>query len=473
MGPMRFEPLAAAMLAAASFAAAAGEPEPPRADGAPNDPLFEMQWPFANREGTGDVAALEAWRFTRGSPDIVVAVLDDGVQLDHPDLAANIARPGRNFGDGAPLGDGGPLTAADRHGTAVAGIVAARGDNGLGISGICPLCRLLPVRVEGASNEGLAAAFRYAAEQGADVITNSWGYHAKRRLAADAALGREIRRVTEQGRGGRGVLVVFATSNDAVDVCSGEDADISALPSVLAVGVANHRDELGGSGYGECLDLVAGSKPERRSTIGVPTTDRTGLDGNDAGDYQLEFGGTSAAAPLVAGIAGLLLSLNPELTRAQLQGILEHTADKVDPARAAYDAAGLSARAGYGRVNAGRALAPAATIEIAPAVVAPGEPFAITVTGSAPYGLAALSWRGHGTGGLDGAHVAGLDGQPLHAITWSGLAIAVPGVYAFTPDAVTRAPTAMPDGYPQRASAREPTPSAWLTVVERLDAVSR
>lgn len=464
----------ATFAAAAAFAAVAGEPEPPRADDVPNDPLFELQWPLANREGAGDVGALEAWRYTRGSPDIVVAVLDDGVQLDHPDLAANIAAPGRNFGDGAPLGDGGgPVTAADRHGTAVAGIVAARGDNGLGISGICPLCRLLPVRVEGASNEGLAAAFRYAAEQGADVITNSWGYDAQRRLAADAALGAEIRRVAEQGRDGRGLLIVFATSNDAVDVCSGEDADISALSSVLAVGVANHRDELGSSGYGECLDLVAGSKPERRSTIGVPTTDRTGLDGNEAGDYQLEFGGTSAAAPLVAGIAGLLLSLNSELTRAQLQGILEHTADKIDPARAAYDAAGFSVRAGHGRVNAARALAPAATIEVAPAVVAPGEPFAITVTGSAPYGLAAVSWRGQGTGSteLDAVHVADLEGQALHSTTWAGLTVAAPGVYAFTPDAVSR--SAATAGYPERASAREPPPSAWLTVVERSDAVSR
>jgi hypothetical protein len=177
----------------------------------------------------------------------------------------------------------------------------------------------------------------------------------------------------------------------------------------------------------------------------------------------------------VAGVAGLLLSLNPELTRAQLTGILEHTADKVDPARAVYDAAGFSVRAGYGRANAARALAPAATIEIAPAVVAPGEPFTITVTGSAPYGLAAVSWRGHGTGSaeLDAVHVAGLDGQPLQAITWSGIAVAAPGVYAFTSDAVSRSPAAALSGYPERASVREPPPSAWLTVVERSDAVSR
>jgi subtilisin family serine protease len=262
---------------------------------------------------------------------------------------------------------------------------------------------------------------------------------------------------------------------DGVDVCSGDERDVAAVPTVTAVGVANHRDELGGSGYGECLDLVAASKPEDRSTVGVPTTDRTGLDGYGADDYQLAFGGTSAAASLVAGIAGLLLSLNPELTRAQLQGILEHTAHKVDPLRAAYDATGFSVRAGHGRVNAARALTPAATVEIVPAVVAPGQPFAVTVKGSAPYGLASVSWRGHGTGSveLDAAHVAELEGQPLHAVTWSGLVVVAAGVYAFTADAVSRTPAEMPAGYPERASSRAPPPTAWLTVVERSDAVSR
>jgi subtilisin family serine protease len=355
MRPLR---LATGALAAASLMAASAQPAAAGAGAAPNDPLFGLQWPLAHGEqaaGAG-VGALEAWTYTRGSPAVLIAVLDDGVELDHPDLAANIASAGRDFGVDPPRADASPRAAADRHGTAVAGIVAARGNNGIGVTGICPLCRILPVRVEGASSAGLAAAFRYAVEQGADIITNSWGYDARRRLAADAELRAAIDYAAHTGRGGRGTLVVFGVPNDAVDICVGEHADVSSLPSVLAVGVANHRDEIGGSGFGACLDLVAPAKPESRSTAGVPTTDRTGIDGYAADGYYTEFGGTSAAAPLVAGIAGLLLALNTELTRAELQAMLEQTADKIDPAHAAYDATGFSLHAGHGRVNAARAV---------------------------------------------------------------------------------------------------------------------
>ena len=356
---MTLRRLVAGTLAAARVAVGAvadDTPSPARA--APSDPLFAAQWPLFNRDraGVGDVGALEAWRYTRGSPDVLIAVLDDGVQLDHPDLAANIASPGRDFGASPAHADASPRVPADRHGTAVAGIVAARGDNGIGVSGICPLCKILPIRVEGASSAGLAAAFRYAVEQGADVITNSWGRAEQARLAEDPALRAAIELAARSGRGGRGALVVFAVTNDPVDNCTSERADLVSLPEVLAVGVSNHRDELGGAGFGDCLDLVAPSKPADRSTVGVPAADRTGLDGYTADDYYMDFGGTSAAAPLVAGIAGLMLALEPNLTRLELEAVLERTADKIDPAAAAYDATGLSRRAGHGRVNAARAV---------------------------------------------------------------------------------------------------------------------
>jgi len=352
---MRSRRLVAGTLAA-GFVAAGAAADTPHAIAPPNDPLFAAQWPLANREHAGaDVGALEAWRYTRGSPEVVIAVLDDGVELDHPDLAANIASAGRDFGAGSG-GDASPRTPADRHGTAVAGVVAARGDNGIGVTGVCPLCRILPIRVEGATNAGLAAAFRYAVEQGADVITNSWGRAERARLAEDPEVRAAIELAAHSGRGGRGTLVVFAVSNDAVDNCTNERADVVSLPEVLAVGASNHRDEVGGSGFGDCLDLVAPTKPADRSTVGVHTADRTGIDGHTSGDYYAGFGGTSAAAPLVAGVAGLLLSLDPELGREELAAILVRTADKIDPENAAYDAAGFSRRAGHGRVNAARAV---------------------------------------------------------------------------------------------------------------------
>ncbi|HEX5047338.1 MAG TPA: S8 family serine peptidase [Gammaproteobacteria bacterium] len=332
----------------------------------PNDPLFAEQWALDNggHDG-GDVDAPKAWSYTLGSPAITIAVLDDGVQLDHPDLAPNMASNGRDFTVYPPADGAQPRGAEDRHGTSVAGIAAARGDNGLGVSGICPRCKILPIRVHGSSNLGIAEAFRYAVEQGADVITNSWGYApsggARGAAAVDAAVRDALDSAAREGRGGRGTLVVFGMTNEAVDNC-GAHADISSLDSVLAVGVSDRNGRVGGSGFGACMDLVAPAKPERLGVEGSATTDRTGLDGHVDGDYFTGFGGTSAAAPLVAGVAGLLLSLNPELTRADLVRILERTADKIDAEHAAYDSHGFSTRAGYGRVNAGRAVEAVAVI---------------------------------------------------------------------------------------------------------------
>jgi subtilisin family serine protease len=205
------------------------------------------------------------------------------------------------------------------------------------------------------------------------------------------------------------------------------------------------------------------------------TTDRTALDGHTAEDYYSSFGGTSAAAPLVAGIAGLLLSLNPELGRTDVQRILEHTADKIDRAHAAYDAHGFSERAGYGRVNAARALLPAVTIDVTPATVAPGEPFTVTVTASAPFGLDAVWWSGQATGirALDETHRRALAGDYVQSVSWSNLAIDRPGVFTLAADARDVRHSAPISGYPHRAGEGTPVPTARVTVIERSDAFSR
>lgn len=439
----------------------------------PDDPLFTRQWPLHNvgqggRTVDADVDAPEAWRYTRGSPRVTIAVLDDGFDTHHPDLAPNMSSAGRDFTRLPPGDDPGPASAADRHGTAVAGVAAARGDNGIGVTGICPYCTILPLRVRGESSAATAAAFRYALEQGADVVTNSWGYARQDSTEGDRQVAAAIEALATLGRDGRGTLVVFGMTNEVVDNCTGADADIASLDTVVAVGVSDHNDRIGWSGFGECMDLVAPSKPMHKSTIGVVTTDRTGLDGYEAGDYHTTFGGTSAAAPLVAGIAGLLLSLNPDLTRIELQRILEHTADKIDADAAGYDADGFSPRAGHGRVNAARALVPHVKIEVAPDVVAPGEPFTVRVTASAPYGLDTVSWAAVGAdiGDLGGPRRRHLDGRAYAVVEWPDTAIDRPGTYVLRADAADARAANPVEGYPHRASQAGDEAVATITVVE-------
>jgi len=138
--------LGATWLAGVVLATSAAAPaqEPARRH-VPNDPLFAQQWPLDNSgQGGGavdaDVDAPEAWAITRGSSSIVIAVLDDGVELEHPDLAPNIAAAGRDFRARAPRATAAAQEATDRHGTAVAGIVAARQTRGASPFGGFAVC---------------------------------------------------------------------------------------------------------------------------------------------------------------------------------------------------------------------------------------------------------------------------------------------------------------------------------------------
>ena len=458
--------------------AAAQEPRAARRH-VPNDPLFARQWPLDNSgQGGGavdaDVDAPEAWAITRGSPSIVIAVLDDGVELDHPDLAANIAAAGRDFRAGAPRGTATPQEVTDRHGTAVAGVVAARGDDGIGVTGVCPRCSLLPIGVDGVDNAvsmATADAVRYAVAQGADVINLSWGYARAHAPGADAALRSALDDAATQGRGGRGTLIVVGATNDAVDNCAGSTLDLAALGSVLAVGVADFRDRIGGAGYGSCLDVLAPSTPEGKTTLGVLTTDRTGIDGHTGGDYHETFGGTSAAAPLVAGIAGLLLSLNPELTRSEVQQLLEQTADKIDAANAGYDARGFSPRAGFGRVNAARALVPNVSVVVTPSTVHVGEPFSVTVTASAPFGLDSISWSIESVSAS--SRERRLGGQVFESTTFDAVTLDRVGTFVLAADARDRRYASPLPGYPHAASQTGRSATAVLTVIERGEHDSR
>lgn len=336
-----------------------GGRRPGRGRAVPNDPLFPKQWHLHNTGRNGakagaDVKALAAWEVTRGSRQVIIAVIDDGFDLGHPDLRerGKIVAP-YDFGQGDP--DPSPGL-GDAHGTACAGVATAVGDDGVGVTGIAPRCRLMPIRIslEGLDEAAIARAFRWAAGRGAAVISNSWGppdgtgVREPLPLIVRAAIDQAV----DKGRGGRGCVVCFAAGN------GDESADLDGYanyPKVIAVAATTDQDRRAWySDYGKAISVVAPSSGGRNE---IWTTDvRGGRGYNAQGDWTGDFGGTSAACPLVAGVAALVLSVNPRLRAAEVRQVLEATADKVDPGWGRYDKRGHSRYYGYGRVNAARAV---------------------------------------------------------------------------------------------------------------------
>ncbi len=340
----------------------------------PSDPYFHEQWALQNlgqsaavgdvdSDGNwdyvkgvagADVDAVRAWEITRGYAEIKIAVLDSGIDLDHPDLQANILT-GYDAVARDSIANDDNFHSMGGHGTAVAGIIAAVADNGLGISGLAPNCKLMPIRVfdENSTDDvTLASGIRAAADLGADVLNNSWCGGSPSAVITDA-----IQYAHTKGRKGRGCAIVFSAGNAG----TGQVPYPAALAQVIAAGAANMFDEKKsagsrdgqlkwGSNYGAALDVVA-------PTL-VYTTDLAGSEGYSKNDYYAIFDGTSAAAPHVAALAGLLLSLNPGMTAGEVQNLIEASCDKIG--RYAYSVARSNGwwntRFGYGRINAYRAL---------------------------------------------------------------------------------------------------------------------
>lgn len=181
----------------------------------PNDPLFtKQQWLHSTGQNgakvDADLDAPEAWDLTTGSSAIIIAVIDDGVDLLHPDLT--IAPGGYDFRDNDS--DPSPATSFDNHGTAVAGVAAARWNNSIGGAGVAPGCNILPIKIskgdnDFASSQSIGDAIRYAADR-ADVLNNSWGGPFPASFIETA-----INYAVTNGRGGRGCVVLAASGNSA------------------------------------------------------------------------------------------------------------------------------------------------------------------------------------------------------------------------------------------------------------------
>lgn len=282
----------------------------------PNDPFLREQWALRN------IQALPAWDATTGE-GILIAVLDTGVSSNHPDLDGQVL-PGYNalFGNDRSEDDNG-------HGTAVSGLIAARTDNGEGIAGMCWGCAILPVKVlnsrGGGSDAAVARGMRWATDAGARVINMSLG---------GSGESQTLREAVEYAHS-RGALVVAASGNERQ---SGNPINYPAgYPQVLAVSGTSNGDTITGfSNTGEHIDIAAPS-------VGLWTTILS--DNREYGPPN----GTSFSSPYVAGTAGLVFTLRPDLSNDDVRCVLEASADDKGPP-------GKDPEYGWGRLNAYQAV---------------------------------------------------------------------------------------------------------------------
>ncbi len=338
----------------------------------PRDPLYPKQWYLNNKGGdrlvtNAQIFAEPAWDITRGVRSIVIAIADDSVDMTHPDFQGEgkIVFP-IDFKDNdlSPM----PVADSDNHGTACAGVAVAE-ENGKGIVGVAPGCALMPIRTTGfLDDDSVEKLFNWAIEKKAAVISCSWGPSAVN-YPLSLRQSAVINKAATQGRGGRGCVIVFAAGNanrpvnGTIDeqgwpnnILSGQTQWLSGFavhPDVIAVSASTSLNKKAAySNWGNSISVCAPSNnappgfwlpetgpiptsPEVTQDLpglGVFTADRTGVAGYGTGDYTDSFGGTSSATPVVAGVAGLILSANPRLTAREVRGILEETADRiVDP----------------------------------------------------------------------------------------------------------------------------------------------
>jgi len=318
---------------------------------ASNDTYFVDQWGLKNEGQYGgtiglDIKAEQAWAISIGS-NVRVAVFDHGFERDHPDLEKN------NYGTGYDATTGTtPAWVRGEHGTVCAGIIGAEYDNAKGITGVAPNCELMSISIRlvySDTPQQLANGFSWAWRNGADIISNSWGFiPGWWSYAPSTLLENAIDSALLYGRNGKGTIVVFASGNE-------NDTNIrypgNFNPDILVVGAmspcgerkspSSCDTEIWGSNYGTTLDVVAPG-------VLIPTTDNQGDGGYNPyqplhiwsggskisidyadEDYTVWFNGTSAACPHVAGVAALILSVNPNLDAQQVRSIIKSTAQQV------------------------------------------------------------------------------------------------------------------------------------------------
>ena len=364
----------------------------------PSDPLLGNQWHLNNTgQGSGTVGAdanvFAAWNAGFTGAGVQIAIVDDGLQKNHPDIAPNYFAAGSwdfNSNEADPTGGAG-----DRHGTAAGGVAAAADDGAECGVGVAYNAQMAGLRlIAGPSTDAMEAqALSYALQQN-DIYNNSWGPSddgatlGKPGPLLMAALANGV----ATGRGGLGNIFVWAGGNGHDDNDNANADGYANSRYVIAVAATTNAGVQ--SWYSEVGANIMVNAPSNGGTQGVTTTDLTGADGYSAGNCTGGFGGTSSAAPLVAGVAGLILEANPSLTWRDVMHVLINSAEKNDPTGTgvrAWEVNGaghdVNYAYGFGRVDAGAAVALADTWTNVPANVTPFDSGVIMVNEGIPDGF--------------------------------------------------------------------------------------
>lgn len=349
----------------------------------PNDVFFTSQWAVRNSGQTvttgsafvlqGDAAAVsgipgadmnvsQAWDYTTGSSAIKVGIIDSGIDSLHIDLQA----PGHLMAGYDAFNDinSSAVDYAD-HGTSVAGLIGAVMNNNIGISGIAPDCKLMSIAIfdinGNTSNSIIARAFDTASVRGIDILNNSWGGGTPSQTITDA-----INNAAINGRNGLGCVILFASGND------GRNPPVypSALPNVICVGSSTPHDQRKSQGTGNQFFWGSNYGEDSNGDLDItaPTNCYTLLLGNA---YEPNFWGSSASSANAAGVAALVLSVNPSQSRLQAFSNLMRGCTKIDnvPYYINKTYGKWCNYYGYGRVNAYTSVRLAAGTDVTPPTI--------------------------------------------------------------------------------------------------------
>jgi len=311
----------------------------------PNDPLFRYQYALNNTgqevgppgspsgKASADIKAPAGWEETEGKAETVIAIIDSGIDFEHPDLKNKIISPGHDFAN-----DDGDATDDNGHGTYVAGIAAADTNNNEGIAGVAWNCKILPVKVTDAEGnawyDDLIDGILWAADNGAHVINLSLGGE-----ESDDSLRDALKYAHDKG-----VVIAAAAGNDDTAVFYPAAYDAYCL-AVTATDYDDARASY--SCYGPEVDVAA---PGEWVLSTYPTYM---VDLNEYLPY-IWGNGTSSSAPHVAGLAGLIRGLKPWLTVDEIMNVIRFSSDDVN----SEEHSGKDEYIGYGRINMEKALVP-------------------------------------------------------------------------------------------------------------------